>query len=442
MNVGEDGMNMEKKSMGLLAVFPFVVLSIAACGSQTDSKSGETPDAVDQTPATVSVGFLPGWLTEEERQRYIIDPVQKKYPWITVEMRPYDKGNSLAELVAAGRTPDILIETNIYGFSTWKDLGLLSPLTELIEVNKMDLSRFEPEALDAIKAATQREDLVAIPYTRHFSALYYNKDVFDKFAVPYPKDGITWQEAYELGVRLTRQESGVQYRGLEVNVIERMASQLSLPYVDPTTKKALVNTEQWRKVLDFAAKVYQIPGNSQIATYGKAAETMLNGTLAMYASLNDIMGYKLYNKPEVWDIATYPSWPEAPGLGTRVDAHAMGISPTSANKNAAFKIIEVITSDEVQMDMSRRGKFPILSDPKFSSAFGADMDFMKDKNIAAIYKTKPAKSFTPTEYDSLAMKAMNTAISNIVKGTDLNTALREAEESINKQISEKEAAKE
>ncbi|MEF3305637.1 ABC transporter substrate-binding protein [Paenibacillus sp. GYB003] len=422
-----------------LATISLIALSLAGCGSSSNGGNSDK-DSVDQSPATVTVGFLPGWLTEEERKQYIIDPVQKKYPWITVEMKPYEKGSSLAELVVAGDIPDIVIDTNIHGFNTWSDLGLMYPLSDLIKSNKMDLNRFEPEALDAIKAATQRDDLVAIPYTRHFSALYYNKNVFDKFAVPYPKDGMTWEEAYELAKRLTRQDNGVQYRGLEVNVIERMASQLSLPYVDPKTKQALINTEKWRAVLDFAAKVYQIPGNNQIATYGKAAEQMLGGTLAMYASLNDIMGYKLYSNPDVWDIATYPSWPEAPGLGTRVDAHAMGITSTSKHKQAAFKVIETITSDEVQMMMSRRGKYPVLKDPKFGSSFGADMGFMNNKNIEAIYKTKPAKTFIPTEYDNIAMKAMNGALSDIVKkGVDANSALRQAEESINKQIGELEA---
>ncbi|CAG7658066.1 hypothetical protein PAECIP111802_06938 [Paenibacillus allorhizosphaerae] len=432
---------MLKRNLWLLIPTLLITLPLAGCNQKSSSSDNSKVAVEDQSPVTVTVGFLPGWLTEEERKQYIIGPVQQKYPWITVEMKPYEKGSSLAELITAGETPDILIETNIYGFSSWSDLGLIYPLSDLIKTNKMDLNRFEPEVLDAIKAATQRSDLVAIPYTRHFSALYYNKNIFDKFGIPYPKDGMTWEQTYELGKKLTRNDSGVQYRGLEVNVIERMASQLSLPYVDPKTNQALVNTDQWKKVLDFATKVYQIPGNNQISTYGKAAETMLNGTLAMYASLNDIMGYKLYSSPDVWDMATYPEWPEAPGLGTRVDAHAMGISPTSKNKDAAFKVIMAITSDEVQMDMSRHGKYPVMKDPKFASSFGADMDFMKNKHIEAIYKTKPAKTFIPTKYDSIAMSAMNAAVSKIVKnGVDLNTALREAEESITKQINERVAA--
>ncbi|GAA3413468.1 hypothetical protein ACFFNY_02075 [Paenibacillus hodogayensis] len=56
------------------------------------------------------------------------------------------------------------------------------------------------------------------------------------------------------------------------------------------------------------------------------------------------------------------------------------------------------------------------------------------------YKTKPAKAFTPTKYDSIASASINEALKEIVeKGKDENTALREADEKANQRIREKEA---
>jgi multiple sugar transport system substrate-binding protein len=250
---------------------------------------------------------------------------------------------------------------------------------------------------------------------------------------------MTWEETYELAKQLTRLEGGIQYRGLEPNVTERMASQLSLPYVEPKTYKSLLNTEQWQKVLSFAAKVHQIPGNSQITYHGEANDLLLKGTLAMLASVNIIFEGNLYQNPDIWDIASYPTWPEAPGIGMRVDAHLMGITATSPHKDAAFLTIATVTSDEVQMDMSRQGRFSVLNNQSIRDAFGADLAFMQGKNIQAIYKTKPAKTFVPTKYDGLSMGKINTALSDIIeKGKDVNTALREAEESANKEIRERE----
>jgi multiple sugar transport system substrate-binding protein len=142
-----------------------------------------------------------------------------------------------------------------------------------------------------------------------------------------------------------------------------------------------------------------------------------------------------------WDLVSYPVWPEAPGLGMRIDAHVMALTSTSKHKDEAFLVMSTLVSDEVQMALSRNGRFSILKDQKIRDSFGADIDFLKGKNVQAIYKTKPAKSFPPTKYDSLAMSAINQALDDIMKkGKDINTVLREAEEKANKQIMEKEAA--
>jgi multiple sugar transport system substrate-binding protein len=406
---------------------------MAGCGEKKEASL----EPEKREPVTIS--FSNGFLTDEDFDRYITEPVKNKYPWITIQK---SNGKGLTDRVGAGDTPDIIVHHNIGGMQEYLDLNLTYPLTEMIKKHKMDLDRFEPEALDAVRAATQMDELVGIPYTRHFSALYYNKDIFDKFAVPYPKDGLTWDDAYELAVKLTRVDGGVQYRGLEPNVTERPASQLQLPYVDPKTKKSLLNTEEWKRVLAFMVKIRQIPGNEQITYHGAANDLFVKEQrLAMLASNNILFEGNLYKYPDFnWDMATYPSWPEAPGIALRNDQHMMSIANTSKHKDEAFLVIATITSDEVQMQISRQGKLSILRDKKIQEAFGADLDFLKGKNIAAIYKTKPAPSFIPTKYDGISMGAVNTALNDIVNnGKDLNTALREAEEKVNLRIAELES---
>jgi multiple sugar transport system substrate-binding protein len=52
-----------------------------------------------------------------------------------------------------------------------------------------------------------------MPVSTTSGALFHNKDLFDKFGVPYPKDGMTWDVLYELAKKMTRNEGGVQYKG-------------------------------------------------------------------------------------------------------------------------------------------------------------------------------------------------------------------------------------
>jgi multiple sugar transport system substrate-binding protein len=415
------------------------VLAVTGCNQKANQDIEAMTEPAKRDPVTIRVGVSQTWLMDEELNRYLVEPVKQKYPWITVERETGD----LTNLVAAGQAPDLVAQTNIGGMATFRELGLLTPMTEYIQKYKLDLNKFEVEALDALKAATGTNEIAGIPYTRHFSALYYNKDIFDKFGVAYPTDGLTWDQVYELAKRLTRVDNGVQYRGLELAPIERPASQLSLPYVDPVTKKSLINTDQWKKVLELGAKIHLIPGNEQITIHSAADSLFTGKLLAMHATINILFEAKFETVPDLnWDMVSYPVWPEAPGLGMRIDEHAMMLTSTSKHKEDAFLVAATFASEEVQMSLSRHGRFSILNDQKIRDAFGLDVPFLKGKNVQAIYKTKPAKSFVPTEYDSLSMSAMNTALDEVVKGLkDINTALRDAEQKINKQIEEKEVAK-
>lgn len=424
-----------------------VLLSVSVlygCSSNTKPAPSTASVNEKQDPVTIRVGVEQQWLNEEEFNRYIVEPVKKKYPWITVEQEGYGKGRSLTELVAAGETPDLIAQNTVSGMQDLHDMQLFTSITDLVQTYKLDISRFESETIEAMKANTLSDDLKGLPYTRHFSALYYNKDIFDKFGVSYPRDGMTWDQVYELAKKLTRKEDGIQYRGLELLPIERPASQLSIPYVDPATRKALINTDSWKKVLELGSKVHLIQGNEQQTTHATAdALFVQTQTLAMHATINILFEANFEKYPNLnWDMVTYPVWPEAPGLGMRIDAHCMMISNTSKNKEAAFLVAATLASEEVQMDISRHARFSILVDPKISDAFGKDISFLNGKNVQAIYKTKPAKSFKKTEYDSFGISAMRNGVTEMVNnGKDVNTVLREAEEKVNKQISEKEAAK-
>ncbi|CAG7615059.1 hypothetical protein PAESOLCIP111_01775 [Paenibacillus solanacearum] len=410
---------------------------LGGCMTKQPAASPENKPAEHQ-PVTISVGVkTQGYLTDEEFQRYIIAPVSKQYPWITVQKFIYNaQGTKLAELVAAGNVPDIVITNNVNGMPEFLELDLAAPLTEWIQKHKFDLAKIETQAVEAVKAATQTNDLAALPYARNFQTLYYNKDIFDKFAVPYPKDGMTWEQATELAKLVTRNDNGTQYRGLEPNVPERLASQLSLPFVDPKTNKAALNTPEWKQVMERMIAIHSIPGNEQISFNKEAAELFYKKrTLAMLADINlfgDLSQFQDLN----WDMASFPVWQKLPGVSPGIDAHLMVLSKTSSKKEDAFRVMSAILSDEVQMDMSRQGRYSVLKDPKVKEAFGKDLTYMVGKNVKAVNMT-PASPYPQTVYDTQGISAARAALTATVKnGKDVNTALREANETFDKKIEE------
>jgi multiple sugar transport system substrate-binding protein len=433
--------------MQVLAASLAATTILAGCGGGAGDKpvSGGQSQTADKTekkpdPVTITIGVrATGYLTEDEIKRYIVEPVAKKYPHITINRIVLDdKANSFENLLASNSLPDIIFHTSLL-LPDLKRLKADQDLTESIKKANIDLNKFNPTALEAVKITSENSYLMGVPYTMHFNALYYNKDIFDKFGASYPKDGMTWQELTEVAKKVTRQEDGVQYRGFEPDSVYRAGSQLGLPLVDPKTFKSLGNTDQWKKVTEMVRDIYEIPGNSTIQTFSSGVNAFVKDRkLAMLAGLN-----WLPNLAEVkdqfpnWDMASYPTWKEQPGVGTQIDLHVMVVPNTSKHKEAAAQVIETVVSEDVQLDMARNGRVSILKDKKYQDEFGKNLDFLKGKNVQAVFKSAPTKPFPSTVHANKAFNEITKVMTQVVKNkVDVNTALRNYDELMDKYIAE------
>jgi maltose-binding protein MalE len=81
--------------------------------------------------------------------------------------------------------------------------------------------------------------MYGLPVSNQIMVMYCNKELFDKFGVSYPINGMNWDAAIELGKKMTRMDAGVQYLGLAVSSrhILRM-NPFALPFVDAKTGKS------------------------------------------------------------------------------------------------------------------------------------------------------------------------------------------------------------
>lgn len=87
-------------------------------------------------------------------------------------------------------------------------------------------------AMGGLKDYFEKDKIYGLPIAMINASIYYSKDIFDKFALPYPKNGMTIDETYELAKRMTRLDNGVQYRGFEIAAnIQIQYNQMSLPIV-------------------------------------------------------------------------------------------------------------------------------------------------------------------------------------------------------------------
>ncbi|MDF2724935.1 MAG: family 1 extracellular solute-binding protein [Paenibacillus sp.] len=211
--------------------------STKAAESGTAAKPSEQA-AAPLAPVTIKVlDSGGGYFGEADFKILLADPVKKKYPHITVERI----AGKMQDMLTTGEAFDFFATWN-GEIPTYKDAGIYTDITPMAQKSKFDLSRFNQAALDSLRIYGDKGELFAVPYAENIGALYYNKDLFDKFGVGYPGDGMSWEDAVNLGKRMTRQEGGVQYQGI-FSQIGSLFSQLSLQFVESGTNKVLVADE-------------------------------------------------------------------------------------------------------------------------------------------------------------------------------------------------------
>ena len=399
--------------------------------NETEAEGERKPDPEPQKPPE-PVTLTLYMQSNFPIQHLIAEEVGKKYPHITIRPLLREAGQMPEDLLAAGTFPDLVYASTPW-YTDYLDLQVLEDLNGWIKKSNLDISKLDPLAVDAIKMWGENGELYALPIYRNFAVTYYNKDLFDKFGVPYPKDGMTWKEAIELAKKLTRTEGGVEYKGLDASESYSAVSALSVPFVRPDGKANLLD-ERFAVALNNLKEIYGIPGNRP----GINMSEFYQGTVAMSVFWNNISILEDMHKkgnPLNWDIVTTPTYDIAPGKSFQVDSHNLSVSSLSKHKETAFHVIQFLLSKEMQTVLSKNGFLPSLIDPDFENVFGENLQSLKGKNISAIFNQKSAPLYKITRYDSIVRGELNTALNEVLENqSDVNTALRAANERADKLI--------
>ncbi|MDF2725852.1 MAG: extracellular solute-binding protein family 1 [Paenibacillus sp.] len=438
---------MLKKTLhGSLAAIVLGAALTACSNGQAESGGKGDPASADKSAEKkepVELVFYvasSGWSEQRFMEEYG-NAITAKFPYMKLKFIPQGKGTLIPELIAGGTVIDVVIASSGLTQTQILDNSLQYDLTGLIQKNKLDLAQFEPTTIDLIKLLSAG-GMYGLPLNNTVGLITYNKDLFDKFGVAYPKDGMTWDDAYELAKRMTRVENGVQYRGF-ISSISHLSNinQFSVAYVDPKTHKALFDLDDnWKKFTADLARFYQIPGNgvdaktvSLDAQYKAFTE---EHTVAMMAHIGT-------PGPEMkanWDIVTMPEYKERPGVGPQPYPTYSFITAGSKNKDAAFEAIAYLASEPFQTTMSKRGIMSVLTSKAVRDVYGKETDYLQGKNIMARYPKKLANPMAMTPYDAIAKSKWTTQMNNLLQGTfDVNTALRNAAEETNKAIEAEKA---
>ncbi|RKN84486.1 ABC transporter substrate-binding protein [Paenibacillus ginsengarvi] len=429
----------QKMKPALVTFLIATLLGTTACGTQKEPGTADPGTKPAPKPEPVELTMFYPW-SGYPKEKFMEDAgnsIIKKYPHISINYVQNEKGSSYEALIAGGLKPDLIMTTDS-SFAAVKTVGWDGDITELAAKNKYNFDAINPGVLKGIQAVDPGK-IAGLPSHVNSLALFYNKDLFDKFGVPYLTDGMTWDQVYEVAKKITRLEGGTVYRGFGIRTGNFIGmNQLSLPVVDKNNK-AVFNTDSWKNYIGNFARFYQVPGygaTKELVEGAKAYDMFLKDqTLAMLVQMQSDYPRESLGQKINWDVVSYPTLAANPGTGPQPNIVFYVIPKTSDKRDSAFQALTAILEGEQQKAFVKTGLGSVLKQSPAAS-IGADVvPDLKGKNAKSLFPVKYADLVEPNTYLGVAQGQVYQAFLAAVLGSDdLNTALRVAQENANKAI--------
>lgn len=408
-----------------------------ACSGGEDRRAGENategqPTTPDNRPVEIAIAYPTG--SEELLMERFGNQIIKKFPHFTIKYiprMPEESSGGYASVLSSNQAIDISIMSLNNVGRYLKSIALESDISDLIKKYNYDLSYLAPSLVD-IQRKVANGGIYGLPWTSGANVFLYNKDLFNKFGVPYPKDGMTWDEMYQLTRTMTRVDSGQQYTGLVMQFPAMVGlNQLSAPYFDEANKVRFLD-DTFVKVFHNFARFLQIPGMEESKGTGLFLK---DHTAAMMLATSGNVRLAAESVTN-WDIARVPVFPEKPRIGFQASPEYFFITSRSKERDAAFQVLAFIASEEFQTWLGATyGLLPVAKDPsRIMQTFGSANPGLAGKNVQALMPLEFALTPVIHDFMSIGNNEMTLALNEVLTGIDVNTALRAAAERAAKSI--------
>ncbi len=319
--------------------------------------------------------LMRGTPAEMELWREILDAFNKEHPDIKIELEhvPYSAYFSkIQTMMAAGIPPDAIFigPMELRGFV---GLDAMLPLDDFIKNDKgFRKTDYYPAALNPYIINSK---LYGLPNDVAVWAVIYNKDLFDKAGVDYPKANWTWQDflVKSKAINKINPDGAHATFGCIFGSYELWMWQNKGNYYDNNfnPKKSIFDSKANRQTFTFLHDlIYKhkvAPTQSEAQSLGSWFEAFKTGRLGMYITGHWEVPQLHKVKTIRWDIAELPKG--------KIKANFSGGSCFCIPKKAkhpeqAFKLIKFITGEKGQVILTKGGfSTPALRTKKITELF-------------------------------------------------------------------------
>lgn len=378
-----------RKAAAAMAGLMLMTGLVGGCGKETADPSAENAasggESAENSGAEsgekVKVRMIT-YLGNPTRDQLIMDMV-KDLDGIELEIispPPEQAGQKIETMLQTGGEIDI-VELNAVP-ATYIANGYLQSLDEYVKdwEDWATVTDFLKEQVSSYDGS-----IYSIPYGVYERALFYRKDWFEERGFEVPK---TWDELYEIAVAFTdpaQNRYGYSFRGglyttgyAQMTILSFMPEELidiATPGIS-TEGKCNYSYPEAVEALEFYQKLFQDGSSPDAINWGyvEMVEAFYSGITAMLIQDPEVVQTcEEYMEEGTWDVAPLPTGPSGRALFPAGFA-GWGIPAASKNKDAAWKVIELLSSVEGNTYFAKKnGNIPIHTtaqeDPFFSEGY-------------------------------------------------------------------------
>lgn len=413
-----------------LLVLGAVVLS--ACGSKPAAEKPASTGTKQEAPAPakkVELRFA-AWETGDGGKLHETNVAKwnEQNPNIHVTYEAITDEDYTAKLLtmfAADSAPDVFqIPENIPFFA---DNGYIENLDPYIKgPDGLDESIFGPiHEMNKYKGHTWA-------FIKDFSnfAIYYNKDIFDKYGVPYPKDDWTYDDFIKTAKALTKEENGQKvlwgvswprdWARAQENLVLAWGGDVISP--DGKSLDGYLNGPKTLQAMQFLYDMYFV---HKVAPTPKERETVLKGVdivktgkvaMIMYGTWG-IQGYKAAGLN--MGTAPVPIGPSGKRVNTACAAN-LAMNAKGKNKPEAWKFLKFLATE----GQKEYAKFALPSIKSMVKDLGLEKDPFYHGFLVDLDYIGATAEWRSREYLNAGMPLFNEALKKMLtEGTPPKDAL-------------------
>lgn len=285
----------------------------------------------------------------------------KKYPLTEFEVIAPDYGKLDYDKLIAKHSPD-LVMLDPYNYRQMAEGKKLKDLEPLMERDDYDTAALYPGLIDELKKQGGGE-LYGLSKSVQTNALFYNADLFEKYNVEPPKDGMTWEEVLKLARKFpTAGDKDSRIWGLSsfgsANLAMQIARTEGLSPIDPETLKVTSNTPAWKKAYDISigatkSGVLDEKISLSAKNYLQSSPFVMGRSAMVVSSVTELKNLQAAKssvknyKPFTLGIAAGPADSEGRNsTGDFYTSDIFAVPAQASNVEGAWDFIEYVTGEE------------------------------------------------------------------------------------------------